>query len=225
MNKIVISVIFLLMILPTAVPAEEWQSKVSFEMPPSWKLLNSKATSSVVANLYHIREDVIDGNKYYSNAVLQYYPVPSSVSIADADRIVASRAKGATKILSADEGPLWRTYLLVNHERGEAHAVLYRIGIADGVSVELLLSFPIIRDKNESSLAVLTLNEQYIKESQKAGIYCNRSTVKEMVALFNTICTKIKISNKNQYKADVQIVDAPANAQAYRYVGESKKKE
>jgi hypothetical protein len=217
MNKLAASLLLFLALIPGGAFSETWQNKVSFEVPASWKLINSKATDTVVAKVYFIRKDVIGSETHFSNALLQYYPIPTSITMEQADNIVASHTKGATFILSAQDGPNWKTYLLINYERNQQYIVLYRIGIDDGVCLELMLCFPHITDKKSSPSSVLTLNEAYVADKKMAGVFCDPSSLKEIVNVFNSTCEKLKISNANQFKADVRIVDRPADAQFYRY--------
>jgi hypothetical protein len=219
-NRIGIALLFILAFLPNKIYAGgALQDKVSFEMPASWKLQDLKTSDTLVAKLYHIRTDTIGSEAHHSNALLQYYTVPVSVSITQADNIVASHTKGATFIVSAQDGPNWKTYLLINYERNQQYIVLYRIGVADGVCVELMFCFPHIADKKSSPSSVLTLNEAYVADKKMAGIFCDPSALRGMVDVFNSACEKLKISNVNQFKADVRIVDRPADAQFYRYKG------
>ena len=221
MKKVAVSLLLLIALIPSGVRSETWQSKVSFEVPASWKLLKSKTTDTVVVKLYLIRKDIIGPQTHASNALVQYYPVPKSVTMAKADGIVASHTKGATRILSTKDGPFWKTYLLVNYERNQQYIVLYRIGMVDSVCLEVMLSFPPVVDKKDTSLSILTLNETYVEDRQMAGVYCNRSSVREMVDVFNSMCERLTISGRNQYKADARIIDPPANEmETYRHKGE-----
>lgn len=220
MNRLVVSVLLFLALTPGGAFSETWQKKVSFEVPASWKLPDSKATDTVVAKVYFIRKDVIGSETHFSNALLQYYPIPTSITMAHADSIVASHTKGAAVILSAQDGPDWKTYLLVNRERNQQYNVLYRIGIIEAVCLELMLVFPILADKTETSLSLLTLNPAFFKGQNMAGVYCHRSTVKEMVDAFNSACEKLRIAGRGQYNANVTIIDPPANVKVYRYKGQ-----
>jgi hypothetical protein len=83
-----------------------------------------------------------------------------------------------------------------------------------------MLAFPIVADKTGASLSVLTLNPAFFKGENMAGVYCHRSTVKEMVDAFNCACEKLRISGKGEYNANVTIIDPPANTKIYRYKGE-----
>jgi len=221
MDKLAASLLLFLALTPAGVFSETWKNKVSFEVPASWKLLNSKATDSVVAKVYFIRKDVIGSETHFSNALLQYYSIPTSVTMAQADNIVASHTKGAAVVLSAQDGQDWKTYLLVNRERNQQYNVLYRIGIVDGVCLELMLAFPIVTRKTGESLSLLTLNPAFFTEQNMAGVYCSRSTTKEMVDAFNSTCEKLRISGRGQYNANVTIIDPPNDVKVYRYRGQN----
>lgn len=138
----------LLALVPDKTYADTLQDKVSIEIPSSWKLQDSKTSDTLVANLYHIRTDTIGSEAHHSNALVQYYTVPTSVTIAQADSIVGSHMKGATYILSAHDGPHWKTYLFINYERNQQYIVLYRIGVV--VDMERIImrsmSTELIRD-------------------------------------------------------------------------------
>jgi hypothetical protein len=221
--KIISALLFVLVLIPNAVHAEALQSKVSYEIPAKWKSLKSDTSDKLVEKLYHVRTDTIGSETHYSNALLQYYTLPATVTIAEADSIVASHIKGATHILSAQDGPNWKTYLFINYEGNQQYIVLYRIGIFDGVCVEFMLAFPHIADKDNNPSSVLTLNEEDVTDKKMAGIFCNQASVKEMVDTFNFVCEKLKIAKINQFKADVRIIDRPGDANFYRYKGPTNK--
>jgi hypothetical protein len=218
MVKSFIATVLLMLVISNATGAETWQDKVSYEIPHDWELLNSKETDSLILKLYLIKERTINSQQQYYNALLQYYTIPSDITMEHADNIVASHTKSATYILSAGDGPNWKTYLLTYYERNEMNIVLYRLGMVDGVCVELMFSFPVGGKKGESDLNVLTLNQEYVKDSQMAGIYCQKKDVEEMVKLFNTFCEKMKLCGKNQYRADARLLKPPKDAQVYRHI-------
>jgi hypothetical protein len=209
----------------TGLCVEARQSMVSFSAPADWKLLKAKSTDKVTTKLYLLRKDKIGSAIHPSNALLQYYPVPASATIGDADGIVASHFKDATLILQAQDEPDWKTYLLVYSERNQQYIVLNRIGILDGMGVELMLSFPLLQGKESEPLVILTLNEIYVQNQKMAGVYCRKSTVADMVNGFNSACRSLKISNKGEYKADAVIINPPSDvSEIYRYNGDANTK-
>lgn len=219
MNKIVIALLFVFALIPNGVYSDTLQSKVSYEIPTNWKVLKSDTSDKLVVKLYHIKTDTIGSEKHYSNALLQYYTLPVGVTMTEADKIVASRMKSATHILSAQDGSNWKTYLFIHYERNQQYITFYRMGIIDGVCVELMLVFPHVTDKNVKPSSVLTLNEEYISDKNMAGIFCDQARVREMVNAFNSTCRTLKINKTNQFKVDVRIIDRPEDAKIYRYTG------
>lgn len=199
---------------------EEWHNKVTFKAPSNWKLVNSKATKKAVAKLYLLRKDKIGSKIHPSNALLQYYPVPSSVTISDADGIVASHVKDAAIILRAQDSVNWRTYLLVYRERQQQYVILDRIGIANGVGTELIISFPLIPGIKNDPMEMLTLNGEYVQDGEMAGIYYTGSAVTELVNSFNSACMTLKVANQGEYRATAVTIPPPPNvSEAYRYKG------
>ena len=112
MVKSLIATILLILVNSNTAGAETWQDKVSYEIPRDWELLNSRETDSLISKLYLFKERTINSQQQFYNALLQYYTVPSDVTMEQADNIVASHTKSATYILSAEDGPNWKTYLL-----------------------------------------------------------------------------------------------------------------
>jgi hypothetical protein len=220
MNKAAIAITFFILLISITAGATKWQDKVSYEIPPGWSLLDSNETDSLVTKSYLVKESIINSKKQFSNALLQYYTVPSDVTMVHADNLVASHTGEASYILSATDEPNWKTYILTYYEKDEKYIILYRFGMAEGVCFELMLSFPMGENK-ESDLKVLTLNEEHVKDSQMAGVYCKVTDVQEMVKVFNTFCAKMKLCGKNQYKADVRLVEAPKEAQGYEYIDDN----
>lgn len=221
MNKIItILLLVALTFISNPICAETWQGKVSFEVPASWKILDTRDTDTTVGRLYLIQKDVIDSEIHPSNMSVRYSPVPENVTIANADNIVASRTRGAVSVIDAQDDPNWKTYLLINRERKQKYVVLFRIGVVEGVCLEVMMSFPIAPEKKGDPLSLVTLNEAYVTGPDRAGIYCHRSGVKPMVDAFNSVCEKLKIANRGGYRADVRIVDPPPNMSVYRYKDE-----
>lgn len=201
--------------------AATWHEKATFEAPSGWKLLKANSTDKAVTRLFLLRKDRIGGKMHPSNALFQYYPVPSGVTIAEADGIIAAHTRGAAPVLQARDDPNWRTYLLVYKERGQQYAILHRIGIVDGIGAELMLSFPLVPGKKDDVLAMLTLNEEYVGQENMAGIYFNGSVVPELVNSFNSACKSLKIQQMGQYQATAVIMKPPAKPSAiYRYKGD-----
>lgn len=211
MNKIALLLMLLLMLLPNMIYASPLDDKVTVLVPKSWNLLDSKTSDTQVSHLYHLKTDIIGSKTHYSNALVRYYTVPASVTIAQADGIIASHTKGATLILTAQDDPHWKTYLLINYEKKEQYIVLYRIGIVDGVCLEVMLCFPHIRDKEKlkNPFYILTLNETYVQEEKMMGVLCNPSDIQEMVDTFNNLCKNLRIFDSGEFKADVRIVELP----------------
>jgi hypothetical protein len=204
----------------TASGFEGWHNKVTFEAPSNWKMLKSGATDKAVTKLYLLRKDKIGLKIHPSNALLQYYPVPSSVTISDADGIVASHTKDATLILRAQDGVNWRTYLLTYRERQQQYIVLDRIGIADGVGAELMISFPLIPGTKSDPMVMLTLNGEYVQDEKMAGIYFSGSAVTELVHSFNSACMTLKVAGKGEYRATAVTIPPPSDvSEVYRYKG------
>lgn len=217
MNRVVSVVLVLVTFMSSPLFAETWQSKVSFEVPATWKVLDTRDTDTVAGKLYLIQKDVIDSETHPSNMFVRYSPVPVNVTIADADSIVASRTKGAIPVIDARDDQDWKTYLLINRERKQKYVVLFRIGIVEGLCLEVMMSFPIVPEKKGESLALVTLNDAYVKSPDRAGIYCPRLTAKPMVDAFNAVCETLKIAKKGEYRADVRIIDPPPDMSVYRY--------
>lgn len=214
------ALLLLLATVPRSLCQESWHSKVAFVAPATWALIKSDTNDRAASKLYFLRKDKIGLSEHPSNAVLQYYPVPASVTIAEADGIVATHLKGIPLILQAQDDSIWKTYLLSYREQGQQYVVLHRIGILDGVGVELMLSFPILDCKEGEPLAMLTLNKDYVHQEKMAGVYCCRSKVAEMVDGFNAACRTLKIANVGDYRADAQIINPPSKPEKiYRYKG------
>jgi hypothetical protein len=209
MHKIRSALPLLLALLPNLLYGATLQDKVTVSVPANWELITAKSSATLVANAYHARTDTIGAETHYSNALVQYYTVPASFALAQADDVVASHTRGATLIVSAQDGPHWKTYLLISYERNEQYIVFYRIGIFDGVCLEVMLSFPHVRDEKKTSTHVLTLNEAYVRDKKMAGVFCDPSAVKDMVDVFNDLCSKLRISGSGEFRADVRIVRQP----------------
>jgi len=193
------------------------KGKVTFEMPQEFKSMNSNITDSLQVYQYYIKTDTINSKEHYSNALLQIYTVPDTVNLKHADGLVAYHVENARHILSAKDGDNWKTYLFVNNEENEQYVILYRIGIYKGICVEFMLSYPNIREKTDKSdtTMILTLNENYVKSDKMAGIYCGIKNNKDMANLFNLVCSKLKILNKNQFGANVEFIEAPSNSKTF----------
>jgi hypothetical protein len=192
--------------------------KVTFEMPSEFKDMgNNRIKDSLEVYQYYIKTDTINSKAHYSNALLQIYTVPDTVNLRHADGLVAYHTKGAKYILSAKDGDIWKTYLFVNNERKEQYVILYRIGIYKGICVEFMISYPNIREQNDNQDAtrVLTLNEDYVIDEKMSGIYCGIKNNKDMVNYFNLVCSKLKILNNNEFKANVEFIETPTKAEYY----------
>lgn len=190
--------------------AQKGDLPISFSVPKAWKLIEAKRSKGTTFSLYEIPNDQTKNDEHIpSNALIQYYRTPKGVSPLDADRIVGSRVKNATLVLSGQDGDNWKTYIYVASEKKQQVIILYRIGILKSFGVEVMMCFPAPTRKADEPLSVLTINESTVRSESLAGVYCHPSGVREMVDQFNEFCASLRIANTNSFSAKIQFIDPP----------------
>jgi hypothetical protein len=142
--------------------------------------------------------------------------LPRSITIEDADHIVAAHSSGAKYLLSAKDGDHWKTYLLVSDENGEQFVMLYRIGIYKGTSFEFVLSFPNDRSSKDAHMKLITLPADLAVDQNLTGIYCSPDYVSPFIEEFNSVCASMKIQGESEFQAKAILIDPPSDTKYYR---------
>jgi hypothetical protein len=177
---------FLLACLSAAVGAQEQPEerlssllggRVTFTLPQSWVLQSHVDTQASGRAQLTIPHPALDKSPQRPNAILTVKTVPANINVRhESDGVYQNLYEGLSVLGDTFDGDDWRTMVWTLKDKDKVPSVvLNRFGLANRVSVELLVIFP---SENPDP-----------------------KWLEKTVADFNAMCASLKIDGQNKFNS------------------------
>jgi hypothetical protein len=167
-------------------PSSLIQKRVAFTLAERWEIQNQEnsATSGKIQILIPYPET--EKTPHSANVAIVANIAPTGVTIKEVGDKVYSYP-GLTVVADIPDGKEWRTIVWSVYSGGAPYVMLNRFGCANGIAVDVLMSFPLLENGDSK-------------------------WIEKTISDFNSLCESLKIDAKNSTEAKVnlgEILDTP----------------
>ena len=169
-------------------PSSLIQKRVTFTLVDHWKIQNQEdsATAGKISILIPYSETGLPPHS--ANVAIEANIAPTGVTIKEVgDKI--NDYPGLTVVDDIPDGSQWRTIVWSVYSSGTPYVMLNRFGCANGIAVNVLLSFPLLENSDAK-------------------------WIEKAISDFNSLCESLKIDAENSTEAKLnlgKIIEIPAS--------------
>ena len=167
-------------------PSSLIQKRVTFTLPAHWEVQNQEdsATAGKISILIPYPET--EKTPHSANVAIVANIAPTEVTIKEVgDKVYGY--PGLTVVADTPDGKEWRTIVWSVYSGGAPYVMLNRFGCANGIAVDVLMSFPLLENGDSK-------------------------WIEKTISDFNSLCESLKIDAKYSTEAKVnlgEIIDMP----------------
>ena len=186
-------------------------NNVSFEFGDSWEqMFEPKVQDSTAVLGFRFIGDSAYSFRVESLIRINY--VPRTITVDQIQIAYFAEAIGMNKILSAKEGEKWKSSIFTANREDSQHIALHRIGVNNGVALELILFF---ENRGKDDIKALTLDERNVI-GQMTGLMVSESLATKMISVFKDVSTTLEIFTEKEQSFSFMLIDPPSSSKIYR---------
>lgn len=217
-EKLSLVALFLLqsMVIGSALAEQHtaFSGRVRFTPPETWQEMSRDITDTLVRHLYFIPFSPADGTEHSANACLIVRRVPADTDTIYVDRIVYSRDySGYTVLNDCRDNDNWKSFLWQARTDGAVYVGMERYGVANGIYVSIMLSFPLIgplADHVNGTQKVLMIDPSYQTGEQVLGVLLFADSCLSIIEEFNSLCESTDIDSTSEFNTRFSLYNPPS---------------
>jgi len=215
--KILLTLFLIQIVLDATSQNHSIINNVSFSFDDNWREeADPEVLDSAVSVGYRYLGDSI--YSFRVDALVRVNYVPRVVTIDQIQIEYFAETIGMYKLLSAKEGENWKSSILVANTDGAQHISLHRVGVINGVVLELMLFFE--NAVSSDDMKVITLDEKNVI-GKMSGLYMDKKLGQRMIAIFHDVSRTLGIFTEKEESFSFTLIDPPKNADVYRKVDDN----
>jgi len=162
-------------------PSSLIQKRVTFTLAAHWKIQHQEDSATAGKISILIPYPVTEKTPHSANVAIVAHMAPAGATIKEVGDKVYSYP-GLSVVAGTPDGKEWRTIVWSDYTSSSPYVMLNRFGCANGIAVDVLMSFPLLEDGDPK-------------------------WIENAISDFNSLCETLKIDEKNSSEAKVKLGD------------------
>jgi hypothetical protein len=202
--------------------------RARFNTPVTWQEMSRDITDTLTRYLYFVPFDPAVGTEHSANVSVVVRRVPIGTDTIWANHLVYSRKyTGYVIVNDCKDNAFWKSYLWRAQNNETVYVGLERAGVANGIFVQALLSFPLmgpLTDSLEGTKNVLMIDTAYQTSDRAQGVVLFSDPSMSIIEDFNSLCESIDVDSTSEFNTRFYLYDIPAgNIEVRRPVPDTSK--
>lgn len=189
-------------------------SQVTIATPEDWIVIDSQTTDTSFRRTFLLPGEADSSDGTVTNLRISGRLVPPEATARLRDTLLAGRAIPGFSIRSeADDGPYWKNYLWTAQLDGDGEYVgIERIGMRNGVLIDLLLCFPLRVASGDSAdnNRQITFEQVTTRQRRAGNVTVDKKGALQRLRAFNALAGSVVLVKPEKPRLRFILVKGPA---------------